>query len=158
MLGESQDIHTHACWSVPPSWRVTNLAILGESRDRDQSSPCWASHGTYAHTPVGVSRHSGGSRTLPSVIDPGRVTGHTHTHLLECPVILADHTVGTIDLGTNPSDPTSECGLGNRENPSEPTTPLLSPQYGKAETSKIRGTFCRLKLYNFSYLVAPDEK
>ena len=32
-------------------------------------------------------------------------------------------TVGTIDIGTNPSEPTSECGLRNRENPSEPTTP-----------------------------------
>ena len=67
-------------------------------------------------------------------------------------------TVGTIDLDTISSQPTSEYGLENREDPSEPTTPLLSPQYGKAETSKIRGTFCRLKLYNFSYLVAPDEK
>jgi len=32
-------------------------------------------------------------------------------------------TVGTIDLDTNSSEPTCECGLGNRENPSEPTTP-----------------------------------
>ena len=31
-------------------------------------------------------------------------------------------TVGTIDIGTDPSEPTRECGLGNRENPSEPTT------------------------------------
>jgi len=51
-------------------------------------------------------------------------------------------TVGTIDTGTNPSEPTSECGLGNRENPSEPTTPLPSPQYGKVEASEISGTFC----------------
>ena len=49
--------------SIVPT--VTNLAILGESRDRDRSSPSWASHGTYAHTPVGVSCHPGESRTLP---------------------------------------------------------------------------------------------
>jgi len=48
--------------------------------------------------------------------------------------------VGTFDIGTNPSEPTSECGLGNRENPSEPTTPLPSPQYGKAEASEISDT------------------
>jgi len=51
-------------------------------------------------------------------------------------------TMGAIDIGTNPSEPTSECRLGNRENPSEPTTPLPSPQYGKAEASGISDTFC----------------
>ena len=51
-------------------------------------------------------------------------------------------TVWTIDIRTNQSEPTSECGLGNRENPSEPTTPLPSPQYGKAEASEINHTFC----------------
>ena len=71
--------------------------------------------------------------------------GHSHKAL----------TVGTIDLGTNLSEPSSECGLGNWENPSEPTTPLPSPQYGKLQSSKIRDTFCWLK---FPYLVAPDEK
>jgi len=55
---------------------------------------------------------------------------------------LCTHTVGTIDIDTNPSEPTIECGLGNRENPSEPTTPLPSPQYGKAEASEISDTFC----------------
>jgi len=55
------------------------------------------------------------------------------------PVLVRD-TVGTFDIGTNPSEPTSECGLGNRENPSEPTTPLPSPQYGKAEASEISDT------------------
>ena len=50
--------------------------------------------------------------------------------------------VGTIDVGTNPSEPTSECGLGNQENPSETTTPLPSPQYGKAEASEMSNTFC----------------
>ena len=60
------------------------------------------------------------------------------------------HTVGTIDIGTNPSEPTSECGLGNLENPSEPTTPLPSPQYGKAEASEIGNTFCWLKFSDFS--------
>ena len=33
------------------------------------------------------------------------------------------YTVGTIDLGTNLSEPTSECGLGNRENPLNPQRP-----------------------------------
>jgi len=37
-------------------------------------------------------------------------------------------------LGTNPSEPTSECGLRNQENPSEPTTPLPSPQSGKSQS------------------------
>jgi len=55
----------------------------------------------------------------------------------------------TIDIGTNPSEPTSECGLGNRENPSEPTTPLPSPQYKKSKSSKICGSFCWLKFYDF---------
>jgi len=50
-----------------------------------------------------------------------------------------DETVGTIDLGTNSSEPTSESGLGNWENLSEPTTPLPSPQYGKAEASESPG-------------------
>ena len=57
--------------------------------------------------------------------------------------VAASHkTVGTIDIGTNPSEPTGECGLGNQENPPEPTTPLPSPQYGKAEASEISYTFC----------------
>jgi len=59
-------------------------------------------------------------------------------------------TVGTIDIGTNPSEPTCECGLGNRENPSEPTTPLPSPQYGKAEASEMSDTFCWLNFSDFS--------
>jgi len=59
------------------------------------------------------------------------------------------HKVGTIDIGTNPSEPTYECGLGNRENPSEPTTLLPSPQYGKAEASEISDTFCWLKFSDF---------
>jgi len=61
-------------------------------------------------------------------------------------------TVGTINLNTSsthPSKPTSECGLGNRENPSEPTTPLPSPQYRKSEASKIRGTFVDLNFLIF---------
>ena len=33
-------------------------------------------------------------------------------------------TVGTIDLGTK-SEPTSECGLANRDNHSEPATPCV---------------------------------
>jgi len=65
-------------------------------------------------------------------------------------VIVVPDTVGTIDIGTNLSEPTltnlseptSECGLGNRENAFEPTTPLPSPQYGKSQSSKICGTFC----------------
>jgi len=61
-------------------------------------------------------------------------------------------------LRNNSSEATSECGLGNRENPSEPTTPLPSPQYGKSQSSKISGTFCWLNFYDFLYLVAPDEK
>ena len=60
------------------------------------------------------------------------------------------HTVGTIDIGTNPSEPTSECGLGNRENPSEPTMPLPSPQYGKAEASEISDTLCWINFSDFS--------
>jgi len=67
-------------------------------------------------------------------------------------------TVGTIDIGTNPSEPTSECGLGNRENSSEPTTPLLSPQYGKSQSSKINLSFCSLEFSDFPYLMAPDKK
>jgi len=63
-----------------------------------------------------------------------------------------------INLGTNVSKPTGECGLGNRENPSEHTMPLPSPQYWKAKASAIYGTFCWLKFLDFSYLVAPDEK
>jgi len=63
-----------------------------------------------------------------------------------------------IDLGTNQSEPTSECGLGNRENPSETTTPLPSPQYGKSQSSKICYTFCWLNFSDFPYLEAPDEK
>jgi len=39
ILDESRHIHTHTCWSVPPSWRVTNLVVLCESRNRDRSSP-----------------------------------------------------------------------------------------------------------------------
>jgi len=60
------------------------------------------------------------------------------------------HTVGTIDIGTNPSEPTSECRLGNRENPSQPTIPFPSPQYGKAESREIRVTFCWLNISDFS--------
>jgi len=63
---------------------------------------------------------------------------------------LKARTVWTIDIGTNPSEPTTECGLGNRENPSEPTTPLPSPQYGKAEASEISGAFCWLNFSDFS--------
>ena len=37
---------------------------------------------------------------------------------------------------------------GNR--PSEPTTPLPSPQYGKAEASEISDTFCWLNFPDFS--------
>ena len=59
-------------------------------------------------------------------------------------------TVGPIDLGTDSSEPTSECGLGNRENPSEPTTPFPSPQYGKSKSSKISGNICWLRFYDFS--------
>jgi len=59
-----------------------------------------------------------------------------------CVLLHVCVTVRTIDLGTNSSEPTSECGLGNRKNPFEPTTPLPSPQYGKSLASKISGTFC----------------
>ena len=59
-------------------------------------------------------------------------------------------TVGTIDIGTNPSEPTGECGLGNRENPSEPTTPFPSPQYRKAEANEINNTYCWLNFSDFS--------
>ena len=59
-------------------------------------------------------------------------------------------TVGTIDLGTNQSEPTSDYGLRNRENPSEPTTPLPSPQYGKAEASEISDTLCWINFSDFS--------
>jgi len=38
-------------------------------------------------------------------------------------------TVGTIDLGTKLSEPTSECGLGNRENPSD--------RYEKSESLRV---------------------
>jgi len=46
----------------------------------------------------------------------------------------------------------------NRENPSEPTTPLPSLQYEKAQESQVRGNFCWLRFYDSLYLVAPDEK
>ena len=39
-----------------------------------------------------------------------------------------------------------ECGLGNRENPSEPTTLLSSPQYGKAEATEISSTVAMIDL------------
>ena len=67
-------------------------------------------------------------------------------------------TMGAIDIGTNPSEPTSECRLGNRENPSEPTTPLPSPQYGKSKASKISETFCWLQFYDFSSGATRYEK
>ena len=57
-------------------------------------------------------------------------------------------TVGPIDLGTNSSEPTSECGLRNRQNPSEPTTPFPSPQYGKSKSSNISGNICWLRFYD----------
>ena len=59
-------------------------------------------------------------------------------------------TVGTIDIDTNPSEPTSECGLGNRENPSEPTTPLPSPQKWKTEASEINDIFWWFNFFDFS--------
>jgi len=65
------------------------------------------------------------------------------TSAKQCPQVWSWFgTVGTINIGTNPSEPTTECGLGNSGNPSEPTTLLPSPQYGKAEASEISNTFC----------------
>jgi len=71
-------------------------------------------------------------------------------HFRACAEVMWSDTVGTIDTGTNPSEPTSECGLGNRENPSEPITPLPSPQYGKAEATEVSNTFCWLNFSDFS--------
>ena len=66
--------------------------------------------------------------------------GHDQENLVDFLIFCLGHrwfrTAGTIDLSTNSSEPTSECGLRNRENPSEPTTPLPSPQYGKSQSSK----------------------
>jgi len=47
-------------------------------------------------------------------------------------------TVGTMELGKNPTEPTNECELRILTHPSEPTT----QQYGKAEASKISYAFC----------------
>jgi len=69
-------------------------------------------------------------------------------------------TVGTIDLDTIPSELTSECGLGNRENPSEPTTP--PPRRGWSQTKtwywfyRIRvpvGPWCPRKIFPASKIM-----
>ena len=54
-------------------------------------------------------------------------------------------TVGTIDIGTNPSEPTSGCRLGNRENLSETTTPLhQGPRDTEIKSTKGITYFIRL--------------
>jgi len=62
-------------------------------------------------------------------------------------------TVGTMDLRKHPTEPTYECGLRIFRNPSEPTRQRQSPQYGKAEASKISHTFCWLKLLRMHFNV-----
>jgi len=117
ILGESRDIRTHTCWSVPPSWRVTNLVIPGESRDRDRSSPSWASHRTYAHTPVGVSRHPGGSRTLSSqashgtVIDPRQSRDHDRSSPSWASHGTYTHTTGVVSRVDRENPPPSLGGF-----------------------------------------------
>jgi len=49
---------------------------------------------------------------------------------------MSDVTEGAIGLGTNPAEPTGECGLRIFKHPSGPTTTPPSPQYGKAEASE----------------------
>jgi len=46
-------------------------------------------------------------------------------------------TVGTMDSGKNPAQPTGGCGLRIFRNPSQPTTQRPSPQYRKGEASKM---------------------
>jgi len=81
---------------------------------------------------IGQSRSSQDARNRTLVV-------HERSDFL---LLFSIATVGTIDIGTNTFEPTSECGLRNRENPFEPTTPLPSPQKGKAEASEISDTFC----------------